>query len=138
MWTLCYSTHLIFNDGFALLCPVKNGQSLEIPITKVSGLKDESGNDYDAIVQNWFASWLYLVRFYMYDMPAVNIKCNAISGLYVKYIKACRTHTVEFPAEEDPDEFELIRTSLGNGKISEISVNIDTRQAKIKLLYGPK
>lgn len=47
-------------------------------------------------------------------------------------------HTIEFPTEEDLDELELIKTTIGNGKIDEISVNVNTRYAKVRLLYMPQ
>ena len=47
-------------------------------------------------------------------------------------------HTIEFPTEEDPDELELIKTTFGNGKIDEISISLDTRIAKVNLLYRPE
>lgn len=125
-------------DGFALLCPVLNNGLLELPITKVERLVDENGNEYSALAQNWFASWLYLVKFYMYDMPSIYIKYNAISELQVYSIKTCMEQSIQFPSEDDPDLFRPIKTSIGNGKIGEISVDIDTRQVTIKLLYRPE
>ena len=50
----------------------------------------------------------------------------------------CMKHTVEFPIEEDLDELELIKTNIGNGKIDEYSVNMNTRTAKVKLAYSPQ
>ena len=50
----------------------------------------------------------------------------------------CMKHTIEFPTEEDLDELELIKTTIGNGKIDEISVNVNTRHAKVRLLYVPQ
>ena len=47
-------------------------------------------------------------------------------------------HTIEFPSEEDLDELELVKTAFGNGKIDEMSFNINTRQAKVNLLYRPQ
>ena len=47
-------------------------------------------------------------------------------------------HTIEFPVEEDLDELELIKTSIGNGKIDEFSVNMNTRLAKVNLTYKPQ
>lgn len=125
------------DDGFALLCPIKNGSSYELPIIETS-LIDENGDSYSAIVQNWYASWAYLVHFYMYDMPADNIDCNVLNNLYVNAVKMCMKHTIEFPIEEDLDELELIKTSIGNGKIDEYSVNMNTRTANVKLTYSPQ
>lgn len=135
--------YMLFNpsnfsdDGFALLCPVKNGSSLELPIVETQ-LADENGDTYSAVIQNFYAAWAYLVRFYMYDMPASNLDCNVLRDLYANGVKMCMKHTIEFPTEEDLDELELIKTTIGNGKIDEISVNINTRHAKVRLLYVPQ
>ena len=75
---------------------------------------------------------------YMWDMPASNLESNVIGNIYVRDIKKCMKHTIEFPTEEDLDELELIKTSFGNGKIDEMSINVNTRQAKINLLYRPQ
>jgi hypothetical protein len=47
-------------------------------------------------------------------------------------------HTIEFPIEEDLNELELIKTTIGNGKIDEVSINVNTRRAKVRLLYKPQ
>lgn len=135
--------YMLFNpsnfsdDGFALLCPIKNGSSYELPIIETS-LIDENGDSYKAIAQNWYASWIYLQNMYMWDMPASNLESNVIGNIYARDIKKCMKHTIEFPTEEDLDELELIKTSFGNGKIDEMSINVNTRQAKINLLYRPQ
>ena len=135
--------YMLFNpssfsdDGFALLCPVKNGSSLELPIVETQ-LVDENGDTYNVVIQNFYAAWAYLVRFYMYDMPASNLDCNVLGDLYANGVKMCMKHTIEFPTEEDLDELELIKTTIGNGKIDEISVNVNTRYAKVRLLYVPQ
>lgn len=135
--------YMLFNpsnfsdDGFALLCPVKNGSSLELPIIETQ-LLDENGDTYNAVIQNFYAAWAYLVRFYMYDMPASSLDCNVLGDLYANGVKMCMKHTIEFPIEEDLDELELIKTTIGNGKIDEISVNVNTRHAKVRLLYTPQ
>ena len=134
--------YMLFNpsnfsdNGFALLCPIKNGSSLEIPIVETQ-LVDENGDYYNATIQNFYASWAYLVNFYMYDMPAQSVECNVLGGLYVSAVKMCQKHTIEFPTEEDLDKFELIKTSIGDGKIDEVSINMNTRTAKVKLMYRP-
>lgn len=136
--------YMLFNpsnfseDGFALLCPIKSGSTLKLPIITVNGLIDENGDRYEAVVQNWYASWIYLQNFYLWDMPAYSIESNSINSLYVRNIKKCMKHTIEFPTEEDPDELELIKTAFGNGKIDEISISLDTRIAKVNLLYKPE
>lgn len=136
--------YMLFNpsnfseDGFALLCPVKNGSTLELPIVTVNELIDENRDTYKAIAQNWYASWIYLQNFYLWDMPAYSIESNVLNYLYARDIKKCMKHTIEFPTEEDLDELELIKTAFGNGKIDEISISLDTRIAKVNLLYRPE
>lgn len=136
--------YMLFNpsnfseDGFALLCPVKNGSTLELPIITVNGLIDENKDIYTAVAQNWYASWIYLQNFYLWDMPAYSIESNVLNYLYARDIKKCMKHTIEFPTEEDLDELELIKTAFGNGKIDEISISLDTRMAKVNLLYRPE
>lgn len=126
------------NDGYALLCAVKNGSNYELPII-TSNLIDENGNSYQLISQNWYASWAYLVqKFYVYDMPAYNIDVNVSNETYVSRIKRCMKHTIELPIPEDLDELKLINTSFGSGKIDEFAVNLNTRMAKVNLLYEPQ
>lgn len=126
------------DDGFALLCPVKKGTSLELPII-TTNLVDENGRSYELTAQNWYASWPYLVDFYKYDMPAYNVDVDVWAEPYnVNRIKRCMTHSIELHTAEDPDELQLITTQLGNGHIEEASVNLDTRLAEIKLSYEPE
>lgn len=134
---------MIFNpsnfsdDGFALLCPIKNGSNLELPIITTQ-LIDENGDAYKAISQNWYASWPYLVnKFYMQDMPAYNIFINVFGKTIASNVKRCMNHEIQFITAEDLNELELIKTSIGKGEISEVSINLDTRLAKVKLLYQP-
>lgn len=126
------------SDGFALLCAVKNGSKYELPMI-TSSMTDDSGDTYDFISQNWYASWAYLASsFYMYDMPAYNIDMNVNRNVYVQRIKKCMKHTIEFPIAEDLDELKLVKTSFGNGKIDEYTINLDTRMAKVNLMYEPQ
>ena len=124
-------------DGFALLCALKSGGTYYLPIISTY-LIDENNDSYEATIQNWYASWLYLINTYMYDMPASNIEYTSImSGMYVHDIKRCMSYTIEFTAETDPEEHRLIKTSLGNGVIEEMSINLDTRLASVDLIYKP-
>ena len=111
---------------------------LQLPIITIEGLIDENGDTYKAVAQNWYASWIYLQNLYMYDMPAQNIESNVVGTLHARDVKKCMKHTIEFPSEEDLDELELVKTAFGNGKIDEMSFNINTRQAKVNLLSRPQ
>lgn len=124
-------------DGFALLCPIMSHSSLELPIIEASFI-DENNDSYNALVQNWYAAWAYLANFYMYDMPAFDITNNSVNNLSVHNIKMCMSNTIEMPIKNDLNILELIKTPIGNGKIDNYSVNLDTRVAKIELIYRPQ
>lgn len=111
--------------------------ALYLPIVSIM-LQDENTNAYDAVVQNWYASWNYLINFYLYDLPARIGTSNTLGLLYSSDIKKSMKHTIEFHTEEDLNELQLIKTSIGNGKIESLSVNLDTRLAKVNLMYEPK
>lgn len=134
---MLFNPNSFSNDGFALLCPIKSGSYLELPIVETQ-LIDENGDTYNAIVQNWYASWAYLTRFYLYDMPAQEIYCNVLGKLNVYGLKMCMKHDIEFHAYNDLNELQLIKTNIGHGKIDEFYVNIDTRLTKVKLAYWPR
>lgn len=125
------------NDGFALMCAIKNNGDLELPIAEVE-LIDENDNAYTVQIQNWYASWAYLAsRFYVYDMPAKNISMNILNNIHVSGVKKSMKHSIEFPSAEDLNETELIKTSFGNGKIDEYAVDLNTRMVKVNLVYEP-
>lgn len=127
----------VTSQGAAIATCRLSNYSYELPIISTR-LIDENKDMYTATAQNWYASWIYLTsKFYIYDMPAPLIQSNALGDLYAT-VKMCMKHTIEFPIEEDLDELELIKTTIGNGKIDEISVNVNTRHAKVRLLYAPQ
>ena len=134
---MLYNPDNFAEDGFALLCPVLNNGRYELPIKSMT-LADEDGDEYEAITQNTYATCAYLMRFYTYDFPAVNIKCNVLPKLMANGIRQCMSHSIEFMTEEDIDVYGLIRTIFGDGRVGEYSVNLDTRAAKVTLLYKPE
>ena len=124
------------SDGFTLLCPIKVNGSLELPMLNMT-LVDEDGRSYQAILQNGYASWAYLLRFYVYDMPAFSVKCNVLLELLVRGIKRSMKHSVRIPAKIDFDNFKLITTSVGKGKIDSLTVDMVTQIVSIDLSYTP-
>lgn len=125
------------NDGFVLLCPIKNlDNELVIPILNKVPLLD-SGYEYYASPQNYYASWNYLVKTYMYDMPANNIKANTVN-VSVIGIKKTLMQTIKFIYTGNLDEYKLIKTQIGCGTIDEVSINLNTCLTTVKLLYNPE
>lgn len=127
------------NDGFALLCAVYGSTGYELPFVTISLEDVFTGTIYNAIVQNGYATWLYLFNFYMFDMPGYNLKYDylAPNSLIVRGIKRCMQQKVAFPYDEDPDVYDIIKTERGNGVIDTMSVNLVNRQVDVTLNFTP-
>lgn len=126
------------NDGFVLLCPALSNSSYELPITSSMLVNRDEDTFYEVNIQNIYASFIKLINFYLFDISGNNIECN-IRNIYADSIKTSMSHTIEFPVTSDGiDELQLIKTDIGNGKIDEITIDMNTSRAKVKLLYEPK
>ncbi len=142
---MLYAPDKFTSDGFALL--IARASDGKVPIVNVTTLKDDEyigplgDGQYSANPQNYLASWLYLMRYYMYDMPAYSIKYDgiiSIDAMRVVGIKRCMKHNIEFPSNTiNIDIQRLITTDFGNGYIEEMSTNIDTEMTKMELRYVP-
>ena len=93
---------------------------------------DFDGTDH--ILQNAWVSFMFLQRYYMFDMPARNVQINGVTQI-VQGIKKLKTQTIKFPVLTEPDMFNLIKTGLGNGTIQKMSVNLSSRNANTTLKY---
>lgn len=126
------------SDGFALI--LANKETKKVPIVYLqSYFKDsEYIYAYSASVQNWYASWLYLIGYYMYDMPANRIDCSGIYNQpYIEKLKMSMSHSLQYSDYNDPDLSKLVKTTIGNGLIDEVSINLSTRLITEKLVYEP-
>lgn len=127
------SSESIAKDDFALLCPVLNGSSLELPIRDVQVV--ENGRPYTAMIQNALASWANLINLYLWDMPAFKINSNMVTNLQVQGLKECKTQEISIPYIANMTPFNKVRTDFGAARIDERVENIDTGNLKIKLIY---
>ena len=91
-------------------------------------------NSVDHILQNAYVAFIYLQQYYFYDMPAYYFKYNG-EQMRAQGIKKLKTQTIKFPAYNDPNTLQLIKTGLGNGTIQKMSVNLSSRNANTTLKY---
>lgn len=91
-------------------------------------------NYSEHILQNAWVAFIFLQRYYMFDMPARNVQINGVTQI-VQGIKKLKTQTIKFPVLTEPDMFNLIKTGLGNGTIQKMSVNLSSRNANTTLKY---
>lgn len=91
-------------------------------------------NYADHILQNAFVAFVYLQRYYAYDMPAPFYSINGVQ-MYAYGIKKLKTQSLKFPMLNDPDLVKLIKTNIGNGMIQKLSLNLSSRNANATLKY---
>lgn len=93
-----------------------------------------AGNLTNHYLQNGYAAFCYLQQYYAYDMPA---KIYSIDGVLETAlgVKRLRTQSIRFPLLHDPNTFEAVKTSLGNGMIERLSINLSSRNANATLNY---
>lgn len=131
-------------DGFALLLCNKvtllGLSAYALPIITMSNIYGEDNLSFSCQVQNGHASWIYLSRFYMRLAPAQSAVINRLGpGLqFANSIIPCMGQDLRIITAEDPTTYGLVRTSHGDGIISEIEVDLDSRATDITLLYPPE
>ena len=118
----------ISQDGFALLVPVLNNGVYKLPYMTF----DVNNVDYE--LQNAYAAFVWLQLWYRYDMPGLYYKRNGETER-AKGVKKLKTQTIKFPALHDPDLTNLIKTTMGNGTIQKITINLSSRNANATLKY---
>lgn len=118
-------------DGFALIGAVEDNGKWKVPYYNPYGTLRN-----DIILQNGFLSFYKLQEFYLYDMPAWNIKVNGEKRTS-NDIKKSMTQEVLCPYM-DFDLQELVRTEVGDGQIDAVTMNIDSKMLEISLVFTPK
>lgn len=118
----------ISKDGFVLLSAVYSGGAYRLPYYNFNF------DNGDHILQNAYVAFIYLQRYYAYDMPAPNYEINGES-MQAEGVKKLKLQEIRFPALRDPNMFEFVKTDIGNGMIQKLSVNLSSRNAKATLMY---
>lgn len=89
----------------------------------------------DHVLQNFFCAFVFLENnYYVFDMPAPHYRVND-TDMTALGIKKLKTQDIRFPLLRDIDLNQLIKTTLGNGTIEKLSVNLSSRNAKATLKY---
>lgn len=118
----------ISKDGFVLLAASLSGGEYKLPYV------DFVFNGASHILQNAWVAFIFLQRYYMYDMPAPNVEINGVAQV-VLGTKKLKTQKIKFPVLTEPDMMTMVKTELGNGIIQKMSVNLSSRNANTTLLY---
>lgn len=119
-----------FNEeGLVLLVAVRSDSSLELPFV------NKALDGYDYSLQNGYAAFCDLQeRYYIRSLPAKKVVINKIQ----KTVKPTRSkkQEVEYPTSSlKPNIYSLVKTSLGNGQIEDMKINLSSRMAKVTLMH---
>ena len=118
----------VSKDGFVLLGAIQQNGGYVLPYVNFP----IDGNDH--ILQNAYMAFCLLQVYYFYDMPAPNFEINGVQFI-AQGVKKLKNQTIRFPALNDPDLVELVKTNLGNGTIEKLSINLSSRNANATLKY---
>lgn len=118
----------VSSEGFVLLGATLVGGSYKLPYV------DFTFNYTSHILQNAWVSFMYLQRYYMFDMPAQNVEINGVQQ-FVRGTKKLKTQTLRFLVWTEPNLMNLVKTELGNGVIQKMTVDLLSRSANATLKY---
>jgi hypothetical protein len=121
----------ISSDGFALFAavPPTSGSQWILPFTR------QTINGVEYFLQNGYLAFINLQSpYWLYDLPARRVSING-SEVYAYGIERKKKQTFSFPAIDDPNPMQLIKTYIGNGQVDKLSVNLHSRSIKTTLKY---
>lgn len=123
-------------DGFALLMPVVQSGRNVLPVVYHFFFEDDVQRAFYS--QNWYASLEVLQRYFLkYDFPAWQYKWRTDEVLTSPDISRAKKQEVMIPLGDSiPDVMKLVKTSLGNGQIEKMTLNLSSRMAKTTLAYN--
>lgn len=124
-------------DSFALILADKTDNTVRIARQTIYDRSQPESTGKIVYTQNYESSFNNLIRAYMFDLPSDEISCNYLPSLQPIGLAKTMEHTVEFMPTVEPVLNELIHTDIGNGEISEMSIDIDSGFASVKLQYEP-
>lgn len=119
------------SDGFALFAavPPTSGSQWTLPFTR------QTVNGVEYFLQNGYLAFINLQSTYwLYDLPARWVSING-SETDAYGIERKKKQTLIFPANDDPNPMQLIKTYIGNGQVDKLSVNLCSRNIKATLKY---
>ena len=123
-------------DGFVLIGAKLENSEYICPVLEQTLATDE-GIDYKVRVQNGYLAWPYLLKYYMYDLPALTLQGHVVKDLTPVSTTRFMEHTVKVPLHEDFNAQESVVTTAGEGIVQQVDTDLDSQIATIKLAYEP-
>lgn len=120
----------VSEDGFAIIGAILSGSNYLTPIVSQRTYKVAYN------MQNGLMSYVYLHPIYwLDDMPAERLTIN--NEPYMAYsVKRTKRQEIDFPSDNyEVDEYELIKTEMGDGQIDKLSVSLTSGFINAEILH---
>lgn len=121
----------VSKDGFCLISAVLLNGIYRVPFI-------EANLDYnhEVIMQNGFLSWLALhPKYHIYDLPADRVKVNNEETILFQNNTRQKKQEVSFPAGQNINPYQLVKTSLGDGVVDKFSVDMQSYIVKATIKH---
>lgn len=123
-------------EGFALIGAIYENDEYSCPVLEQYLLTDE-GYRYSVRVQNGYLGWPYLLKYYMYDLPARDLIGHFVENLTPVSTIRFMEHTIKIPLPDNFNSQESILTTAGEGVVQQIDTDMNTQVSTITLAYSP-
>lgn len=127
----------ISKDGFALMAGQASGTSYYLNVKYVPTGWAPWVDKFLYLQNGELAFCLLQPQYLCYNLPARSIKINEVLSSALG-IKRTKSQEVRVPMYQEPNPMKLIKTFLGNGFVSKISLNLTSRVSKCTLKYEPE
>ena len=120
----------VSEDGFAIIGAILSGSNYLTPIVS------QTTDNVAYSMQNGLMSYIYLHPVYwLDDMPAESLTIN--NAPYMAHsVKRTKRQEIDFPSNNyEVDEYELIKTEMGNGQIDKLSVSLTSGFINAEILH---
>lgn len=120
----------VSEDGFAIIGAILSGSNYLTPIVS------QTTDNVAYSMQNGLMSYIYLHPIYwLDDMPAERLTIN--NEPYMAHsVKRTKRQEIDFPSDYyEVDEYELIKTEMGDGQIDKLSVSLTSGFINAEILH---
>lgn len=120
----------VSEDGFAIIGAIRSGSNYLTPIVS------QTTDNVAYSMQNGLMSYIYLHPVYwLDDMPAESLTINNEPNR-AHSVKRTKRQEIDFPSNNyEVDEYELIKTEMGNGQIDKLSVSLTSGFINAEILH---
>lgn len=131
-------------DGFALLLcegtEQLTGRFYHLPMNTFTGIVSDDGIPFSAYLQNGYASWIYLSRFFLYYAAVQQYVINKLgAGLQFasKIIKSME-HKFRLPSPGIIPPGTTVKAEAGNGLVTESEYDMISQVSELTIVYEPE